>query len=325
MDDNLMWTATASSTIKRWLVPQRRTVRANALADTDASMVSFSSEGSINTSQTHRNSSIPPSIHSLYSDKDTWTPQRDREDTTTLYGIPFESLVKFVSPNDPFTPYSPAGKGKDPEVATLYSAASVMSIPRTTVRSPNLTNYHSSSQDGHRSVLQSSARAEYELRDIAADAVPLHTAPESTIPGDSGLIRCIILNDRIHALTVDTSGQVAVWDIVRGVCKGRFTKEDVSSACVRSTNTSRNGSAASQEDRQCRPREALETVRELIEGEAVVSTWATADTKSGVLTIHLNDKCFESEVYADDVGFRGDKHFNDESKCELSSIIETEN
>lgn len=64
------------------------------------------------------------------------------------------------------------------------------------------------------------------------------------------------------------------------------------------------------------PREALETVRERIEGEAVVAAWATADTKTGVLAIHLNEKSFEAEVYADEVGFPPDRYFNDETKCQ---------
>ena len=66
------------------------------------------------------------------------------------------------------------------------------------------------------------------------------------------------------------------------------------------------------------PREALEAVKERIEGEAVVANWAGVDTKTGLLTVHLNERCFEAEVYADEAGFTGgDRRFGDEtrSKC----------
>ncbi|KAJ7591000.1 hypothetical protein C8J56DRAFT_1003600 [Mycena floridula] len=237
MDENVLWTATGSSTIKRWQIPQKRTVRANALtSDVDGSA------------------------------------SRDKEDQTTLYGIPFESLVRLISANDPFTPF----KGRDPEVATLYSAASVKSVPRTNIRSPT-TGFQNSSMQRSRTeetvMVMPTPRAEYEDREIAVDAVPL-----CSTPGRS-----------------DTSGEVAVWDI------------DVSSA-------SHHGSAGSTEEQDLSPREALEIVRERIEGEAVVSPWATADTKTGILSVHLTEKCFEAEVFADEVGFSNDRHFNDESK-----------
>ena len=67
-------------------------------------------------------------------------------------------------------------------------------------------------------------------REIAADAMPLCGAPSAVIQGEHGLVRSVVLNDRIHALTVDTAGEVAVWDIVRCVCKGRYVPEDVAAA-----------------------------------------------------------------------------------------------
>jgi WD repeat-containing protein 48 len=158
------------------------------------------------------------------------------------------------------------------------------------------------------------AHADYEERELAADAVPLYTVPDDVIPGDHGLVRSIILNDRIHALTVDTSGEVAVWDMVRGICCGRFLREDVAAASHRGSST--GGSSGGEKERS--PREALETVRELIEGEAAVGSWCTADTKTGLLAIHMNERCFEGEIYADEVGFAHDRHFNDESKCLFS-------
>lgn len=161
-------------------------------------------------------------------------------------------------------------------------------------------------------------RLAHELPEVASDAKPYNKAPDSVIPGSPGLVRAILLNDRIHALTVDTKGEVAVWDIVRGLCRGRYTQEDVRAAnsCC-STNGSylsrRSGSALGDKERS--PREALEAVRERIEGEAVISPWSSVDTKTGVLTVHINDRCFEAEMYADEAGFE-DKRFNDEQRRE---------
>lgn len=331
MDDNLLWTATGNSSIHRWRVPQRRCIRANALlVDTEhdrhdnspaATMRrqrrQNSAEESVDTvgpAPAPRNS-ITSSIQSLSSDK--WLPQRDHEDETTLCGIPFASLVKLVSASDPFATYSSSTRGRDPEVATLYSAASIMSVPQASLPIHSVLRVHTSPVQSSRTedTVQPvpTARAEYEEREIAADAEPLHKAPDNVIQGDHGLVRCIILNDRLHALTIDTSGEVAVWDIVRCFCRGRFRREDVAAISHRSSSV--EGSSGGEKERS--PREVLDSVRERVEGEGVALPWATADTKAGVLVINMDEKCFEAEVYADEVGFAHDRHFNDESKCRL--------
>ncbi|KAF4578770.1 hypothetical protein EYR36_000577 [Pleurotus pulmonarius] len=346
MDDNLLWTASGNSSIKRWRVPQRRAVRASflvsdaegdrAASDEAASPVATksptnpASDGATPTSGLGRHNSISPSLLSLSSDH--WLPQREREGESTLYGIPFESLVRLTSPNDPFTHYTASSRGRDPDVATLYSAASVMSVPRNGSSRPPYQSGARGSGSPIRSAQtvetlhpQNNARLDYEVRELAADATPLSNTPDDVIVGDHGLVRSVTLNDRMHALTVDTAGEVAVWDIVRGVCKGKFSKEDIASASHKGSGSSvsagdRNGHrAAGQKERS--PREALEAVRERIEGEAVVAPWSTVATKTGVLTVDMNEKCFDSEVYADEVGFAGDRHFNDESRLNIGKWV----
>ncbi|KAG6900019.1 hypothetical protein C0993_004202 [Termitomyces sp. T159_Od127] len=322
MDDNLLWTASGHSNVKRWSVPQRRSVRAssNAILDPDGNRYGRSeslvnqipSETSTRPSTAHGLSgSMAPSMQSLSSD--TW-PRTFERDDTHVYGIPLESLVRLISPNEAFT-YS-SGRGRDAEVATLYSAASIKSIPRQSlVRSsafPTSKPPLQSSRIEDALHPMSTARADYEERELASDAVPLNAEPEDVLEGEHGLVRSMILNDRIHVLTIDTSGEVAVWDIIRGMCRGRFSSEDVAAI-------SHTGSWAGESggEKEHSPREVLEAVRERIEGEAVVSHWAMADTKAGVLTIHLTEKCFEAEVYADEVGYANDRRFNDESKINL--------
>lgn len=309
MDDNLLWTASGTSTIRRWAIPQRRSLR-TLTQDSDGerltspkprrpTLIDVPSDATTRP----RSMSFSPSVQSLASEQCTETKLND---------IPYESLVNLLSPNDPFTSY--ATNRRDAEVATLYSAASVMSVPHQIIRSTDQPVLRLQSSRTEETVMASNtARMKYNERELAADAVPLCSKPDDVIPGDHGLVRCVILSDRINALTVDTAGEVAVWDIVRGTCQGRYLPEDVAAASLAGSRT------GGSDEKERSPREALEIVRERIEGEAVVSTWCSADTKAGVLTIHMTDRCFEAEVYADEVGFASDRRFNDESKCESSN------
>ncbi|KAF9003076.1 hypothetical protein BDQ17DRAFT_1306080 [Cyathus striatus] len=264
----------------------------------------------------------------------------------SFYGISLDSLVRLMAPD-----YPPLGSAtsaffnrpRDPEVATMYSAASVMSIPHVAKPKPELghgrppltglfavsasnsgqsagsavpSHVRNSSEDtGHLLTGAGLVLVPYEERELAMDAVPLVSAPDYTIHGSRGLVRCIILNTRVHALTVDTAGEVAVWDLARCVCLGRFERAEVAAA-------SHSGSSAGGTgDHERGPRELLELVRERVEGEAVVTGWCTADTKTGVLTVHMTERAFDAEVYADEVGFAGDQRFTDESKLNLGKWV----
>ena len=310
LNDNLLWTASGSSSIRRWKVPPRRVIRAERLNIDDTPIQMATPKKRATLQIVDRRVSASP----------TYRPETnstlDKVEENFLFGIPFESLVKLTSPNDPFTqPYastSSKSRGRDPEVATLYSAASIMSVPPTTpIQSPF---HHGITPSPIRSTMEdtmgpsgNTARAEYEERELASDAVPLYSVPDDEVYGDHGLVRSILLNDRLHALTVDISGEVAVWDIVRGVCLGRYPREEVAAA---STAAGESEGSGEREGRS--PRESLEAVRERIEGEAVVAHWGSVDTKTGVLTVHLTERCFEAEIYADEAGFGPDRRFNDE-------------
>lgn len=47
--------------------------------------------------------------------------------------------------------------------------------------------------------------------------VPFHSLPEETIEGQNGLIKHVLLNDRKRVLTLDTAGEVMMWDLLK-VC-----------------------------------------------------------------------------------------------------------
>jgi len=160
------------------------------------------------------------------------------QEETMLYGLPYQSLIRLVSPNDPYGLGSGGGYGRrtEADVATLYSAASVRSIPLHVARhthgpplaavvgtSTTRSGYRQSSGntlsppilDGPEQNWTPSPRVEYDTRDLAVMAIPLELRPDDIIEGEHGIVRSIILNDRMHALTVSTIGCVAVWDIAR--------------------------------------------------------------------------------------------------------------
>ena len=402
MDDNLLWTASGSSSVKRWRVPARRALRATVLSaegavdspppPLDSPPHAKSLPRSPSISQTNSRSSSPPasrspraslsqsSLSHIGGGNNAPNPgdaeldlDPEREGEETWYGIPFESLVRLTSPNDAsgFGMGGPALRGPDAEIATLYSAASVRSVPRMvrspvqtmfgqpqaqplrsaspfrsdTMRSqpPNASANANINEDGQtvHAPHPQRPRAAYEIREVAADAVPLRVEADEVIEGEHGLVRCVMLNDRMHALTVDTAGEVAVWDVVRGVCVGRYAGADVAAASfcgsersggsVKSvigdgtgtgTGTGNGNGQGGEEEAgaQRSPREALETVRERIEGEAVVPAWAALETKTGVLTVHVGERCFEAEVYADEAGY-GHERVNEEVRCKLHVLI----
>ncbi len=149
------------------------------------------------------------------------------------------------------------------------------------------------------------ARRELLSREVAEEATPIRDAPDEVIQGRHGLIRAAMLNDRQHVVTVDTSGEIAVWNIIKGVCIGRFRSDDVAAIIGHGHDgKDHKHGPLYLGSTQINPREALEIVRDRIEGESMTVTWCSVDTRIGSLTVHLEEaRCFDAEVYADEVGF----------------------
>jgi WD repeat-containing protein 48 len=372
MDDNILWTVTGDSSIKRWKVPPRRAVRATTAAAAAAAaanqnhvhdlLLSRTQSNDTKSSPTRDNTPVPvpaggaalappshgrprPSSIAGSVSSDTWSPSAARRDPDEELGIPLQSLVRLTSHNHyPFIP--PTAKGRDAEVATLYSTASLHSVPKTNrvrsaLQSVLLPRSHAGSPlreeglnasrlgiedagTGMSGTAANTARAEYEMRELATDAQPLRELHDDVIEGESGLVRSVILNDRIHALTVDTSGEVAVWDLVRSKCLGKYLPEDVAAAEQRANRTTTASVAGGSIDDgssnnsvgERSPKGALDAVRERIEGQAVVLPWSSVDTKTGVLTVHITERCFEAEIYADELSFNFERPVVDDARSE---------
>ena len=120
-----------------------------------------------------------------------------------------------------------------------------------------------------------------------AAVAPYHSLPVETIEGQNGLTKHILLNDRKRVLTLDTAGEVILWDLVQ---VSSFT------SCMTMT-----------EDRQCIPiksygKQHLDEVLPLVDTQENVSSWCSVDTRTGNLAVVLEEKdCFEAEMYADQI------------------------
>lgn len=110
--------------------------------------------------------------------------------------IPITALLR-ISNNAPLPGQNPM----DPEASTIYSVNS--------------------------SKKYSEALLEYEDGIVT----PCLDLPEYTIVGQYGLIKQIILNDRRRVLTLDTTGEVGLWDLLRVRGLIPFVASHADSAC----------------------------------------------------------------------------------------------
>lgn len=143
------------------------------------------------------------------------------------------------------------------------------------------------------------ARLAFEDRELAEEARPLRQKPDATIRGCHGLIRSSMLNDRRHVLTIDSTGAVMLWDIIKGVCIGEFDRDEVEKAALESNLIPYTFMRNWRPEQT--PGDTLEVVKERIEGQGVTPLWCSAETRSGALTVHIEEpRCFEAEFYIDE-------------------------
>ncbi|WWD05216.1 hypothetical protein V865_003289 [Kwoniella europaea PYCC6329] len=212
-----------------------------------------------------------------------------------INGIPYQSLVCLGVPDSPYSFGFSQHRQED-----MHREPSMSSVPqglngllKAENESPRRISFQMDRE-------QPTARMEYEDREVASEAIPLRVNPDEIVAGRSGLVRSLILNDRQHVLTVDTEGEVAAWNILRGICIGRFSTTEVAEALHLE-----RGEKAEQAVRK-HSQEVLEMVKERVEGETMVITWCQVDTKIGSLVVHLEEgRVFDAEVYADELGLEG--------------------
>lgn len=122
--------------------------------------------------------------------------------------------------------------------------------------------------------------------------LPYHDLPEETIEGQNGLIKHVMMNDRRRVLTLDTAGEVRMWDLLSCLpvrCFGKRHLEDV----TLEVNTTES-----------------------------VANWCGVDTRTGRLACILEENyCFDAEVYVDEVAIENPHDLREDQRSESQDLI----
>ena len=121
---------------------------------------------------------------------------------------------------------------------------------------------------------------------------PIHRLPEETIEGQHGLVKHRLLNDRRRVLTLDTAGDVVLWDILQCVPIEEFGKRH------------------------------LEDVEPEVNTMEAVAPWCSVDTRTGRLAVVLEEyNCFDAEMYADEIVMENPIDFRDDQRINLGKWV----
>jgi len=122
--------------------------------------------------------------------------------------------------------------------------------------------------------------------------VPIRSLPDHSIEGQNGLIKHHLLNDRRRVLTLDTAGEVMLWDLI-----------------------------------QCAPiksygKKHLEDVLPEVNTRETVAHWCGVDTRIGTLTCVLEENyCFDAEMYADELQLEEQIDFREDHRINLGKWV----
>ncbi|RDW75105.1 WD repeat protein-like protein [Coleophoma cylindrospora] len=122
--------------------------------------------------------------------------------------------------------------------------------------------------------------------------VPINALPEETIEGQHGLVKHKLLNDRRRVLTLDTAGDVLMWDLLSCVPIQSFGK--------------------------CH----LEDVEPEVNTMEAVAPWCSLDTRTGRLAVVLEEyNCFDAEMYADELQLEEPIEFREDQRINLGKWV----
>jgi len=175
-----IWTATASSSINRW--KDVRTEDAEILLPETFSMQHRGSMSAYSKPRFHSGSISmqrnPSADSSRYASP---SPARQNSSNTIVNQIPMKSVLRLSNT----APY-PVLRKQDVETSTLHSTTSRRKISDAIVDT-----------------------------DDGSTFVPMRSAPDHIIGGQHGLIKHVMLNDKRRVLTLDTAGEVMLWDLIK--------------------------------------------------------------------------------------------------------------
>ncbi|TDZ25296.1 WD repeat-containing protein 48 [Colletotrichum orbiculare MAFF 240422] len=190
-----------------------------------------------------------------------------------------------------------------PEAFRRQRAASTASRPRQTSSPPPAD---STKKDiSARSILRISNTATFPVQtttssdaspetgaNVPHSTEPIRQNPEETIEGQFGLVKHKLLNDRRRVLTLDTAGDVLLWDLIKCVPTQSFGKRH------------------------------LEDVEDEINTNEVAAPWCSIDISSGSLTVVLEPyNCFDAEMYADELELPNHTDFREDQRVNLGKWV----
>lgn len=202
-----------------------------------------------------------------------------------------------------------------PEALRHHRASSAASRPKQV--SPPLTNGHGKNQIPSKSILRISNTASFPavtVRDSDSTTIlsaistrkgseilldsdigliePVNSLPDETIEGQHGLVKHKLLNDRRRVLTLDTAGDVLLWDLLKCVPVQSFGKRH------------------------------LEDVEPEVNTMEAVAPWCSVDTRTGRLAVQLEEyNCFDAEMYADELETKDIIDFREDQRINLGKWI----
>lgn len=104
------------------------------------------------------------------------------------------------------SPPSSGTKPKEIPAKSVLRISNTASFPASTVRdSDTATTFSAISRKGSEMIVDPDAGV----------IVPIHALPEETIEGQHGLVKHKLLNNRRQVLTLDTAGDVLLWDLLQ--------------------------------------------------------------------------------------------------------------
>lgn len=122
--------------------------------------------------------------------------------------------------------------------------------------------------------------------------LPARTHPEFSVEGQNGLIKHVMLNDRSRVLTLDTAGEVVMWDLLRCEPIKSFGKRH------------------------------LEDVKQEVTTPTSVANWCTVDTRTGSVAVVLEENtCFDAEMYADELELDEEIEFREDQRVNLGKWV----
>lgn len=121
---------------------------------------------------------------------------------------------------------------------------------------------------------------------------PVQHLPEETIEGQYGLVKHKLLNDRQRVLTLDSAGEVVLWDLLGCTAIQSFGKRH------------------------------LEDVEPEVNTMEAVAPWCSVDTRTGRLAVVLEEyNCFDAETYADELKLEEHIDFRDDQRINLGKWV----